>query len=81
MVTARNGPDVPHVVHWDLGAKRRSWPHPSLGVMGDAQHWRLGLDDTLIGRFRPDVDGLQQRFTVDDTGCLTGFVMIPGGTS
>ena len=26
-----------------------------------------------------DVDGLQQRFTVDHTGYVTGFVMIPGG--
>ena len=28
-----------------------------------------------------DVEGLQQRFTVDNTGFVTGFVMIPGGKS
>lgn len=28
-----------------------------------------------------DVKGLQQRFTVDNTGFVTGFVMIPGGKS
>ena len=47
-------------------------------LVGDHEHgW------TADGRTHGygDVDGVQQRFTVDHTGYVTGFVMIPGGKS